>query len=48
MLNHTLQGSESIGVYFRSELEPERIEALNRWGTEVERIVSTLPAEATG
>jgi integrase len=40
MLNHTIGISESLPVYFRSELEPERIEASNRWGAEVERITA--------
>jgi integrase len=40
MLNHTLSVSDALGVYFRAELEPERVEAFNRWGMELERIVS--------
>jgi len=40
MLNHTLPVSDSIGVYFRAELEAERVEAFDRWGVELERIVS--------
>ncbi len=46
MLNHTL--SDAIGVYFRSELEAERIDGFTRWGAELERIVSTVPATRTG
>ena len=39
MLNHTLPVSNAIGVYFRSELDQERIEASARWGAELAEIV---------
>jgi integrase len=38
MLNHAL--SDAVGASFRAELEQERVDAFNRWGMELERVVS--------
>jgi integrase len=48
ILNHATQGV--MGIYNRAEYEAERIEAMQRWGDEVDRILgqSARPNEAPG
>lgn len=41
ILNHTLQGV--MQVYNRAEYETERVEAMQRWADELDRIVTTGP-----
>jgi integrase len=43
LLNHAMQGT--MAVYNRSEYGPERIEALERWSTELQHILESGEAE---
>jgi hypothetical protein len=46
ILNHTMQGV--MAVYNRADYEVERIEAMQRWADELDRILQSAPLEARG
>ncbi len=43
ILNHTMQGV--MAVYNRADYEAERIEAMQRWADELDRVLGAIPRE---